>query len=319
MIVSQETISGRPRSTIPRRWMSLAVVCAIVAGPHCQSDVLAQDAVSPETGSLRVLSFNVRYNNEGDGVNAWPNRADRVAGLIRFYEPDVAGLQEVLVGQLQDLEARLPEYAWVGVGRDDGLEGGEFSPIYYRPDRLEVVEHGTFWLSETPDSVGSRGWDAALPRIATWAVLRERASGQTLRVFNTHFDHRGPEARLESARLLRIRVIEMAGGDPAIVTGDLNAQPGSPPIQALTECSDASIAEACLHDTRTLVSGAYGPDGTMHGFAVTEEPARRIDYVFTTSHFEVTRQGHLTDSEGGFYPSDHIPVLADLVLVGNRD
>jgi len=294
--------------------------CLLVALlPLSAGRAVAQEATGHPLLPLRLLSFNVRYNNPGDGVNAWPNRANRVAGLVRFYEPDVAGLQEVLVGQLHDLEERLPGYAWVGVGRDDGEQAGEFSPIFYRPDRLELLDSGTFWLSPTPDSAGSRGWDAALPRIVTWALFSDRRTEERFHVFNTHFDHRGSEARLQSARLLRSRVVQMASGSPAIVTGDLNAQPGSPPIQALTECSDASIGEACLHDTRTQVSGAYGPDGTMHGFAVTEEPGRRIDYVLTTSRFVVTRQGHLTDSDGGYYPSDHIPVLADLILTASGD
>lgn len=293
---------------------------------HPRPDAVAQEAAEHPPLPLRVLSFNVRYNNPGDAINAWPNRSDRVAGLIRFYEPDVAGLQEVLVGQLHDLEQRLPDYTWVGVGRDDGMDAGEFSPIFYRPDRLELVETGTFWLSETPDSVGSRGWDAALPRIATWAVFLDRATGRRLHAFNTHFDHRGAEARLGSARLLRSRALRAAEGEPLLLTGDLNAEPGSPPIQALLECADPSGAKMCLHDSRMALhgskmgtSGAYGPEGTMHGFAVTEESGRRIDYVLTSSHFAVVRQGHLTDSNAGFYPSDHIPVLADLVLVGDQE
>ncbi len=295
--------------------------CLLIAllQPYPGAEAVAQEAAEHPPLPLRVLSFNVRYNNPGDGINAWPNRTDRVAGLIRFYEPDVAGLQEVLVGQLHDLEQRLPDYAWVGVGRDDGMDAGEFSPILYRPDRLELVETGTFWLSQTPDSVGSRSWDAALPRIATWAVFSDRATGHRLHAFNTHFDHRGAEARLGSARLLRSRALRAAEGEPLLLMGDLNAEPGSPPIQALLECADPSGAEVCLHDSRLGTSGAYGPEGTMHGFAVTEEPGRRIDYVITTSHFTVVRQGHLTDSNAGFYPSDHIPVLADLVLVGGQE
>ncbi|MEM6646242.1 MAG: endonuclease, partial [Bacteroidota bacterium] len=151
-----------------------------------------QPAVAQEEALMvRAMSFNIRYNNPGDGIHAWPNRADDAAAAIAFWDADVAGLQEALRGQINDLSMRLPGYAWLGVGRDDGGDTGEFSPIFYKRDRFNVVTHGTFWLSPTPDEVGSRGWDAALPRIATWAHLQDKTTRASLLVVNTHFDHVG--------------------------------------------------------------------------------------------------------------------------------
>ena len=251
------------------------------------------------------MSFNIRYNNPDDGEHAWPNRADRVASVIRFHEADVAGLQEALIGQIRDLEPRLPGYAWVGVGRDDGEESGEFSPIFYRTDRLELLGNDTFWLSETPDTPGSQSWDAALPRIVTWARFRDRQTDRTFYHFNTHFDHRGEQARLESARLITQRVDSLAGDAPTVVTGDFNVTPEAAPY--------AHLAEA-LTDAYTAVDAPHGPPGTYSSFEVGGEEGRRIDYVFTTNGVSVERFGTLTDQWDGDYPSDHLPVLAEVRL-----
>jgi endonuclease/exonuclease/phosphatase family metal-dependent hydrolase len=269
-------------------------------------------AQADEGQSLRLLSFNIRYDNPGDSPNDWPARRDRVAGLIRFHGTDAAGLQEVLVGQLRDLGARLPGYAWVGVGRSDGREAGEFSPIFYRTARLELLESGTFWLSDTPEVAGSTGWDAALPRIVTWARFRDRVNDRSFVHFNTHFDHRGERARAESARLLRARIDGLGGQAPVVLTGDLNAVPESMPLATLLRCEEPS---GCLHDARAIVeSPPYGPDGTYFGFDVGPRAGRRIDYILVSHFFRVLRHGHLADSEAGFYPSDHLPVFAELML-----
>ena len=254
---------------------------------------------------LRVMSFNIRYNNPDDGVHAWPNRKDRVASVIRFHQADVAGLQEALIGQIRDLEQRLPGYAWVGVGRDDGEETGEFSPIFYRTGRLELLSHDTFWLSATPDAAGSQSWDAALPRIVTWARFRDRQTDRTFYHLNTHFDHRGEEARLESARLITQRVEARAEGAPAVVTGDFNATPDDPPYAVLADA---------LTDAHVAVDAPHGPPGTFSSFEVGNEQNRRIDYVFTAHGVTVERFGTLTDQWHGHYPSDHLPVLAEVQL-----
>jgi endonuclease/exonuclease/phosphatase family metal-dependent hydrolase len=258
-----------------------------------------------ETEALRVMAFNIRYNNPDDGVHAWPNRTDRVASVIRFHGADVVGVQEALLGQIRDLEQRLPGFDWVGQGRGAGEMEGEFSPIFYRTDRLELLDHGTFWLSETPERPGSRGWDAALPRIVTWARFRDRATGTAFVHANTHFDHRGEQARRESATLLVDRLDAIAGEAPAVVTGDFNATPDSEVYATLS---------AALTDAASAAGITHGPAGTYTGFEVTDEPGRRIDYIFVTEGVTVTRHGVLTDQWRGRYPSDHRPVLAEVTL-----
>ncbi len=153
----------------------------------------------PADSLVRVVSYNIRYNNPGDGEHAWPLRADRVANLLRFYNPDLFGLQEALQGQIDDLVARLPQYAWFGVGRDDGRSAGEGTPIFYRRDRFTLLDQGTFWLSETPEVPGSKSWDAAITRIATWGRFVDRTTGTRFLYLNTHFDHIGQTARERSA------------------------------------------------------------------------------------------------------------------------
>ena len=253
------------------------------------------------------MTFNIRYNNPDDGVHAWPHRKERVASVVRFHEADLVGMQEALSEQIGDLEALLPEYAWIGVGRDDGVAAGEFSPIFYRKDRFELVEQATFWLSETPDSVGSQGWDAALPRIVTWGRFRDKATGGVFFLFNTHFDHRGEQARTESARLILSQIDALAGDALVVVTGDFNVEPTTEAYRVMT---------AGLNDARQQsVTPPHGPAETYWGFTVeTGEEGRQIDYIFVHPGVRVRHYGVLTDHWNGHFPSDHLPVLAEIVL-----
>ncbi|GIV57242.1 MAG: endonuclease [Rhodothermaceae bacterium] len=253
---------------------------------------------------LRVMTYNIRFDNPQDGIHAWPNRQERVASTIRFHDVDVAGLQEALRHQIDTLAARLPGYAWLGVGRDDGRDGGEFSPIFYRKDRLTPVRHGTFWLAPTPGVPGSKGWDAALPRIATWAVFEDRSTGWRFLFMNTHFDHLGTTARTESARLITRRLAELAGALPVILTGDFNFTPEAPGYALLTE----TLADARIR-TETP---PHGPEGTFTGFTGEVRPARRIDHVFTGPGLRVLRYGVLAECVDGRFASDHLPVLVIL-------
>ena len=266
--------------------------------------------------TLRVLSFNIRYDNPEDGPNAWPHRKEAVANLIRDRNVDVAGLQEALKGQIDDLQALLPEYAWLGVGREDGAEQGEFAPIFYRRDRLDTLRQGTFWLSETPDIPGSRSWDAALERIATWAVLRDRGTGEAFLAANAHFDHRGAEARTRSAELIVERLGALAiarpgeqaedeaGTLPVMLTGDFNAREGSAPYAVLAKAfSDALHASEQPHE---------GPTSTWNGFQAIV-PGARIDYVFVGEGVSVYAHRILPDRlPDGRFPSDHLPALAEI-------
>jgi len=269
---------------------------------------------------LRVLSYNIRYNNPADGANAWPRRRDRVASVLHLYHPDLIGLQEVLHDQLVYLASRLPMYGWVGVGRDDGDTRGEYTVIFYRRARLDLVRSGTFWLSQTPDVPGRMGWDADCVRIVTWAEFVDKETGAPCVHANTHFDHRGKRARVESARLLRAFLAARPTAMPAIVTGDFNCTEQSETYRTLTEATAADGLP--LRDAMHIAQAPHhGPSGSLNTqFA---EPLReKIDYIFVWPQVEeeceekrkiqVQRHAILADHWDGCYPSDHLPVLADL-------
>lgn len=260
--------------------------------------------------TLTAMTFNIRLDLASDGANAWPNRKAMVADLIRHEEPAVLGLQEVLLHQKKDLEAALPAYTFVGVARDDGVEKGEFSPLAFRRDRFTMLESGTFWLSPSP-SLPGKAWDAALPRVATWAVLLDRGTGHRLSVLNTHFDHVGTAARANSAaQLADWSARRIAAGDAVIVMGDFNANPDSPPMALLGDPARSGLAMA-----RTAsVAPPYGPPGTFTAFRIDSEAAEPIDHVLVSDRFSVLRYATVTQHWGGRLPSDHYPVVADLQL-----
>ncbi len=180
---------------------------------------------------MNIVSFNIRYNTPNDGVNAWPNRAEMVTGLLQFHEADIFGLQEALYEQITDIQKELPDHEWFGVGRDDGKKRGEFSPIFYNKSKFILIKHGNFWLSENCGEPGL-GWDAACNRIVAWGKFQSKVTGKQFLVFNTHFDHSGNEARKNSAFLIRDKIKEISNeqGLPVILTGDFNLAPESGPI-----------------------------------------------------------------------------------------
>ncbi|MFN2567161.1 MAG: endonuclease/exonuclease/phosphatase family protein [Gemmatimonadaceae bacterium] len=298
--------------TVPLRLATLASLClTLVAGcrvPAPSPSVVAAPSLA-SAPPLRVMTFNLRYDTPSDGANAWPHRRDWVAALIRFHAPDALGVQEALAHMLADLDARLPEFARVGVGRADGRTRGEFSAILYRTDRLELLNSGTFWLSPTPEVAGSKGWDAAIERIATWARFRDRGTGCRHLHLNTHFDHVGEQARQESARLIRRRIATLADGMPVVVTGDLNADPASEPYRILTRDSVGDATPPLRDALVASRDGHYGPTSTWTAFRAIE-PGRRIDYVLVSLQVRVLKHGILPDSWDGRFPSDHLPVLA---------
>jgi endonuclease/exonuclease/phosphatase family metal-dependent hydrolase len=257
------------------------------------------------------MTFNIRYNNPDDGENAWPRRAEGVGGLIRFHDPDLVGLQEAQRNQLDDLQRLLPGYAWFGEPRSDGGPGDEHSAILYRTDRFELLGQGTFWLSETPAVPRSKGWDAALPRIATWGRFRDRVSGDTVVYLNTHFDHRGVRARAESARLLKRWLAGNAGSTRVVMTGDLNTTPGSEPLEILLDPAGTLRLRDAI---RVSAEPPYGPSSTWNGFEALE-PGQRIDYVLVGDGLRVLEHGILAETlDGVHFPSDHLPVLAEVVV-----
>ncbi|MGC9329302.1 MAG: endonuclease/exonuclease/phosphatase family protein, partial [Candidatus Hinthialibacter sp.] len=270
---------------------------------------------SPAEEPVRVMTFNIRYNNPGDGVNAWPNRKDHVAEMIQRYDVDLVGLQEVLKEQLDDLVERLPEYGWIGVGRDDGKEAGEYCPIFYRKDRFRPAGNGTFWLSETPDEPGKMGWDAACNRIVTWGRFRERDSGIYLLHYNTHFDHRGGQARQESAKLLWRKISENDQKLLTVVTGDFNARETSLPYKILTGQEPAGETASDLQDARYVSKSEHeGPTSTTTNWVEDRGPESKIDYIFVRNDVEVAKHQVLTDRFDGRFPSDHLPVLIEVDL-----
>jgi endonuclease/exonuclease/phosphatase family metal-dependent hydrolase len=255
---------------------------------------------------LNIATFNIRYDNPGDGVNAWPNRKEWVRDLIDFHAFDIVGVQEALAGQVDFLAGGRFDY--VGVGRDDGKRAGEFSALYYDRKRFKKNESGTFWLSETPD-VPSKGWDAALNRICSWAHLSDRESGdRDFYVFNTHFDHRGIVARERSAELILAKIKALAKKKPFFLMGDLNLTPDTVPVRKLA---------AELRDARAVTeTKPYGPVGTFNGFDINRPLEQPIDYVFVSPGVRVLKFAALPDNWGGRYPSDHLPVMIRAEITG---
>lgn len=269
--------------------------------------------ISSDPEPVRVMSFNIRYDNPDDGLDAWPNRKDFVASTIQFHIADIVGIQEGLIHQLEDLDGFLEEFDRVGVGRDDGEEEGEFSAIYYKADRFEPVETGNFWLSETPEVAGSRGWDADITRIASWAHFKGKKNNEDFYTFNTHFDHRGTEARKNSAELIVRKITEIAGDEPVVLTGDFNTTEDREPYKILTAANRNNSSLILYDGFYHSENGHHGPNSTSNGFEEIRSD-RRIDYIFVNKGFKVIHHGILADVREGHFPSDHLPVLAEIIL-----
>jgi len=254
------------------------------------------------------MSYNIRYDNPGDSLNSWPYRKDVAAKVILQKDIDLFGTQEVLAHQLKDLNDRLPGYVSIGVGREDGKEAGEYSAIFYKKERFEALQSGTFWLSETPEVAGSKGWDGACERVATWAILKEKASGKKLFFINTHLDHVGKVARQEGVTLLLERAKEQGKGLPIIITGDFNANPESTVIAHVLESGE-------FHDSHILAVDKTGNTGTFHGFGrIPVERRNRIDYIFVTDPIQVLSYEALPDKLDNIYVSDHAPIMVQIVI-----
>ena len=255
--------------------------------------------------SLQIewATFNMRYDNPGDSLNNWQYRKDTVCQYILAKKMDIIGMQEVLHNQLEDLKAGLPNYAAIGVGRDDGKEKGEYSPLFYRADKYEVLESNTFWLSQYPDSAGFIGWDGACTRIATWAKFKDKATGKIFMGVNTHFDHVGTEARRESALLIIKKIKEIVGDQPAVVTGDFNVNDQSEAYQTIT--TNEFVAYK-------MTDQKAGPNYTFHDFGrYAMEKREKIDFIFVTPQIKVlnTEIAQNPETKTG-YLSDHNPHMA---------
>ena len=259
---------------------------------------------------LYVGTYNIRYENQGDYKkgNGWKQRCPVVCAQINFQHPDVLGTQEVLAEQLDDMKARLTDYDYIGVGRDDGKRKGEHTVIFYDRKTIRLLQQGHFWLSETPDKPGL-GWDAACTRICTWGKFRSRKAGKTFYFFNLHLDHVGVVARRESARLVVRRIREIAKGKPVILTGDFNVDQKDTIYSIFT-------TSGLLNDSYGHSKQRFAENGTFNGFNPDRKTDSRIDHIFVSPSFHVMCYGILTDcywtDQGRRLPSDHYPVFVRL-------
>ena len=267
---------------------------------------------------LAVMTLNMRYDNPEDGMNNWRFRRERIAGLIRSEAVDLLGTQEVLANQFDDLQALLPGYRAVGVGREDGARAGEFNAVFFRSDRFELLDSGHFWLAEDP-SRPNKGWDAKYVRICCWGRFLDRETRERFWFFTLHTDHKGERAQVESCRLVLDKIRTMCRGERAVLTGDFNVGETSESYAVLRD-------SGLLSDTYDLAEIKYAWTGTENGFDPDRKTFRHIDYVFVTPGFRVRRYGILTDTyrseEPGDSakpfrartPSDHFPVLVELAF-----
>ncbi|MBL0356435.1 MAG: endonuclease/exonuclease/phosphatase family protein [Chitinophagaceae bacterium] len=258
---------------------------------------------------VKIMSYNIRLDVASDGENRWDARKDKVAGLMNYYEADFIGGQEVQHHQLQYLLTQLTNYSYIGVGRDDGKEAGEYSCIFYNNKKFTVIQQSTFWLSQTPDSV-SFGWNAACRRVCTYGLFQNKRTKQMLWVFNTHFDHLGDTARLESAKLITAKINQLTKDKkyPVVLTGDFNSKPGEAP---------AMYMAAHFQNARnSSKEKPYGPSDTWEGFEFDKRPDGCIDYIFVAKNKNVTvkKFATITDSYDMKYPSDHFPILTTLEI-----
>ena len=283
-----------------KKYLILLILCSI----------LSSFSYAQKSKQINAMSFNIRYDNPEDGAQNWHLRKENVVRMLNFYDLDIIGMQEVLVSQLNYLKDNLKDYQAIGVGREDGKEKGEFAPVFYRKDRFKELKSGTFWLSETPEKV-SKGWDAALERIATWVVLKDKTTGKEFIFMNTHFDHRGKQARIESAKLLKTKATELAVGKQLVLTGDFNLVPESEGIQSITKPDGKNT----LVNSSSVAEITYGPNWTSTGFKNRPFDQRRvIDYIFLKNISTVNRYAVITEKLNDLQLSDHCPVFVQVEL-----
>jgi endonuclease/exonuclease/phosphatase family metal-dependent hydrolase len=256
--------------------------------------------------SLTFMTYNIRYDNPGDGINKWPSRKAWLARQVDSVAPDILGIQEGLIHQVRYLDSLWKDYKYIGIGREDGKRKGEFSAIFYRQSAVKMLQQGTFWLSATPDQI-STGWDAALERICTFGLFREKKSGKKFWVFNTHFDHRGVEARSNSAVLVLKKIKELnSEGWPVILMGDFNTTSDTEPIRLITgKFRDAKIADKSM---------TMGPEGTFNGFDPEKPSVERIDFIFAGYNAQPDSYWVIRESVNGRFPSDHYPVVSRITI-----
>ena len=261
--------------------------------------------------ALRVMSFNVRYGSAKDGENHWEKRKGLLLDTIRDIDPDLLGTQETEDAQGAEIAAAFPGFARFGVGRDDGKRKGESATLFYRTSRFERIDAGHFWLSPRPDVPGSKGWDAAYPRVTTWVALRDRAAGGRPFVWvNTHLDNAGVTARLEGARMIHRWLAAHTNLGPAIISADYNCTEDSAPYRALRGAADD--APMLLDAYREAHPQREGDEATYHGFA-GKQAGSRIDWILHAEAWRAAESSIIRTNRDGRFPSDHFPVTAVLL------
>jgi endonuclease/exonuclease/phosphatase family metal-dependent hydrolase len=257
--------------------------------------------------TLKIMTYNIRLDVESDGENDWTHRKDFFNGQLQFYAPDIFGVQEAKPNQVLDIAAALPQYAYVGIGRE-GVGKGESSNIFYIKEKFKEVQSGTFWLSQTPDSI-SIGWDAACNRVCTYVLLKNKQSNKLIWVFNTHLDHIGEQARTKGLELILTKIEKLNSNKyPVVLMGDFNSEPETDRIIALKNK---------MNDSKMISKEKpFGPYGTFNNFKYNEVSKLLIDYIFLSKGDAITvnKYGVLSDAKDLKYPSDHFPVLIEISL-----
>lgn len=275
-------------------------------------------AQEKDTKAIRVMSFNIRYGTANDGENHWSKRKEFLLDTIKAYDPDLLGTQETLGFQKDFIAENIPGYAALGVGREDGKQQGEMTALFYKTARFEKTSAGHFWLSETPEVAGSQSWDSSLPRMVSYVFLKDKETpdAPAILFLNTHFDHRGEQARLESAKLIVAKAEELAKGHPAILTGDFNtAEKSEPYIALFSAVSDTADSATTWIDTFRMAHSEKGEnEGTFSGFKAGATQGPRIDWIACTQHWQVLNASIDRTARNGRTPSDHFPITAELRL-----
>ncbi len=256
---------------------------------------------------LGLMTYNIKLDYPKDGENSWDQRKDWMIGQINFYAPDIFGVQEAMPNQMKYLDSIMADYDYVGVGRDDGMDKGEYSAIFYNSKKFEIKESSTFWLSQTPEKV-SMGWDAANHRVCTYALFEDTVNKEQFWIFNTHFDHVGVEARANSTQLILKKIEEITSGELAVILmGDFNLEP---------ENENIRLIKTILEDSKEVSTTApFGPSGTFNNFEFDKPVTRRIDYIFVSkNNIVVSKYAVLSDCRNLKYPSDHLPVYVEIKL-----
>lgn len=293
------------RNYILSRLFSLGLVLSIWFLVSASADAMppTEMSIQLKKGTHRLMTYNIRYDNPNDGVNRWELRKMSLVKKVDSLSPDIIGFQEVLQRQLSFLDSALEGYSFYGLGRKDGQSKGEFAPIFYRKEKYQVLDTKTMWLSETPHQV-SLGWDAALERIATIVLFKDLKSGDSLLILNTHFDHRGSEARKQSVQLIVDQLEAFyQQGMPIVIMGDFNAEPKSEPIKIIKRKYQDAAAKSIASER-----------GTYNAFDSEAKAQKRIDYMFSANLHLQSYQCLDLRRPNGLVVSDHLPILIDIKL-----